>query len=236
MVGEKKISELSLFGSLNGSERIPAIQDQSGVWVNGTVNANSIGANIGNTDLMLSGNRTLDFNNNTFGWLKVKQFNATAGVPPNVGEASFTFRGYGTTSSDLLMGVGNGASLYSRWFGNGLLIHQTIIPMGNGAEFYNYGSGGNGISVLGDINGIIVSGTKYGIQSSGDYGGFFGGITYGVRAVNNSSSATAIKAEQGIGILALHTDGIIQLDNLPTSASGLATGQIWNDAGTLKIV
>lgn len=28
----------------------------------------------------------------------------------------------------------------------------------------------------------------------------------------------------------------LNLTNLPTSATGLATGDVWNDAGTLKIV
>lgn len=34
----------------------------------------------------------------------------------------------------------------------------------------------------------------------------------------------------------LSADKFVSLTNLPTSASGLATGRVWNDAGTLKIV
>lgn len=34
---------------------------------------------------------------------------------------------------------------------------------------------------------------------------------------------------------ALQTAGSVVLKNLPTASKGLATGQVWNDSGTLKI-
>lgn len=43
MVGETKISELGLLSSLNGTELIPAIQDQSGTWVNGSLTISNLG-------------------------------------------------------------------------------------------------------------------------------------------------------------------------------------------------
>jgi len=235
MVGETKISELVLFSSLNGTEKIPAIQDQSGTWVNGSISALDVGSNIGNSNLMLSGNRTLDNNNFTFGWLKVKQFNATAGTPPDVGEASFTFRGYGTTSGNILMGVGNGSSLFTRWFGSGKMKHESIIDGDNGAEFSNYGTFGCAAYFYGASYGIYTSGGAYGMTANGSVGGLFSGTSIGIKAVT-STGGTAIRAEQGIGYSALYTDGNVQFYNLPTSATGLTAGMIWNDSGTIKIV
>jgi len=235
MVGETKISELGLFSSLNGTEQIPAIQDQSGTWVNGSISALDVGSNIGNSNLMFSGNRTLDNNNFTFGWLKVKQFNATAGTPPNVGEASFTFRGYGTTSGDILMGVGNGSSLFTRWFGSGKMKHESIIDGDYGAEFWNYGIYGSAAYYYGTTYGIQTNGGAYGMTANGSVGGLFSGTSIGIRAVT-STGGTAIRAEQGVGYSALYTDGNVQFDNLPTSATGLTAGMIWNDSGTIKIV
>ena len=34
----------------------------------------------------------------------------------------------------------------------------------------------------------------------------------------------------------LHIDGTIRSENLPVSSVGLVAGDIWNDAGTLKII
>jgi hypothetical protein len=34
----------------------------------------------------------------------------------------------------------------------------------------------------------------------------------------------------------LHVSGTVRLQGLPTSATGLSAGDIWNDSGTLKIV
>ena len=39
-----------------------------------------------------------------------------------------------------------------------------------------------------------------------------------------------------IGQRALHADSFVSITNLPTSSAGLATGRVWNDSGTLKIV
>ena len=39
-----------------------------------------------------------------------------------------------------------------------------------------------------------------------------------------------------INPMPLHADEFVSLTNLPTSSAGLATGQVWNDSGTLKIV
>lgn len=42
--------------------------------------------------------------------------------------------------------------------------------------------------------------------------------------------------DNGSDVLVLNNDGRIKAPNLPTSSSGLVSGDIWNDAGTLKIV
>lgn len=50
---------------------------------------------------------------------------------------------------------------------------------------------------------------------------------------NTSNSNLQIDAS-GTGALEILTQKVI-MANLPTSASGLATGQLWNDSGTLKV-
>jgi hypothetical protein len=34
----------------------------------------------------------------------------------------------------------------------------------------------------------------------------------------------------------IKSSGVINISNIPTSSSGLSSGDIWNDSGTLKIV
>jgi hypothetical protein len=50
-------------------------------------------------------------------------------------------------------------------------------------------------------------------------------------------SALEIKGNAGaIGIALFRSNGRINMPSLPTSSAGLATGDLWNDSGTLKIV
>lgn len=259
MVGETKISELGLFSSLNGTEQILAIQDQSGTWVNGSISALDVGSNIGNSNLIFSGNRTLDNNNFTFGWLKVKQFNATAGTPPNVGEASFTFRGYGSTSSDELFRIKNGAGTnVLRVFGNGFADFSGNVSSYNGL-INSTNPAGYGITATGANYGILgySNNNQVGVGGSGDIGIQGVGFTRGVHGVT-TSNGYGVYGEGGTGVavygessgtslatgwlkntgggVALLTDGRVQLSNLPTSATGLTAGMIWNDSGIIKIV
>lgn len=232
--------------SLVGTDLFDIDKDMgAGVWLSHKlkfstliteIGANStFGENIGNTNLVLTNNRVLDCATNSFLWKNVSTFTAESGSSPSLGEASFTFRGYGTTSGDILMGVGNGSSLFTRWFGSGKMKHESIIDGDYGAEFWNHGINGSAAYYYGTTYGIQTYGGAYGMTASGSVGGLFSGTSIGIRAVT-STGGTAIRAEQGVGYSALYTDGNVQFDNLPTSATGLTAGMIWNDSGTIKIV
>ena len=54
------------------------------------------------------------------------------------------------------------------------------------------------------------------------------GITGIQTIIANSSSAALTITQSGAG-------PVLNLSGLPTSAAGLATGDIWNDSGTLKV-
>jgi len=58
-------------------------------------------------------------------------------------------------------------------------------------------------------------------------------------SVNTSEVGRFTSTGLGIGTTSpgakLHVNGTVRLQNLPTSASGLSAGDLWNDGGTLKI-
>jgi hypothetical protein len=60
-------------------------------------------------------------------------------------------------------------------------------------------------------------------------GWYFGqsATRYGLRIENANSGITA---------MTIKSNGRINMSSLPTSSTGLATGDLWNDAGTIKIV
>lgn len=64
------------------------------------------------------------------------------------------------------------------------------------------------------------------------------GLNLGQTTASSSTSTGALVVAGGVGIGGnLVVGGVrVSMANLPTSSSGLTTGDIWNDAGTLKIV
>jgi hypothetical protein len=71
--------------------------------------------NIGNANLTLDSNRTLDADNYEFQIINGKRFAFISSAAPTVGEASFSVKGYGTTGSDYLFDIYDGTNNRVFW-------------------------------------------------------------------------------------------------------------------------
>ena len=265
--GATKISELGLL-TKDGSEYLPAIQDDgSGGWINGRMSIGDLGANLGNSDLQLTGNRLLDFDSNTMGWLNIKEFIAEATTLPSLGNSSFEFKAFGNTAADYNFIVGNQTQDHTIWYGDGYLKHNGMIEASNigigttanasrglyivqsGSDIGIYsqtssGDAGYFLSYIG--RGLTVSGGAYGgvftsygnaIDASGDVYGVVGqSPNVGAYFYPTAVGGIGLKAIQNTGAFAIETTGHVKMLSLPTSSAGLASGEIWNDSGNLKIV
>jgi hypothetical protein len=66
-----------------------------------------------------------------------------------------------------------------------------------------------------------------------------GGLEYSNSTTNlllNSYGALLFQTASGNERMRIKSSGVINISNIPTSSSGLSSGDIWNDSGTLKIV
>ena len=76
------------------------------------------------------------------------------------------------------------------------------------------------VAQLGEVLSLLPSGIASGKWFDQRPGGYHGSLT-GVSPIN---------------VGALSCDKVLSATNLPTSSAGLATGRVWNDSGTLKVV
>lgn len=256
--------------SLVGTDLFDIDKDMgAGVWLSHKlkfstliteIGANStFGENIGNTNLVLTNNRVLDCATNLFWWKNVSTFIAESGSSPSLGNASYNFKGSGSTSADELFRVKNGAGTsVVRVFGDGFADFSGNVSGSNGLINSNNPTG-YGITATGANYGILgySNNSQIGVGGSGDIGIQGVGFTKGVHGVT-TSNGYGVYGEGGTGVavygessgtslatgwlkntgggVALLTYGRVQLSNLPTSATGLSIGELWNDSGTIKIV
>lgn len=89
-----------------------------------------------------------------------------------------------------------------------------------------------------NMTGGIMKGSFTGSAAALRKVAFVGGRQAGVVAASGQEFDVYIRrASDGAEVLAMTlTEGRMKLSGLPTSASGLTSGDVWNDAGTLKIV
>jgi hypothetical protein len=97
--------------------------------------------------------------------------------------------------------------------------------------------------VLTSSNGLFLfskysaSKTAYKFVSSGD--ALMYNATNGNISILNDFATGTIKFGAGgssTAHMTIKANGTINMSSLPTSSTGLATGDLWNDAGTIKIV
>lgn len=97
---------------------------------------------------------------------------------------------------------------------------------------------GDDITRLNVVGGIMkgsVTGSAAALQKVVQMGGR---STAGVAGASGKQFDVYIRrASDGAEVLSMRlTEGRAKLFNLPTSSAGLASGDVWNDGGTLKIV
>lgn len=110
-----------------------------------------------------------------------------------------------------------------------------------GVEMYVFQASGGSQYGL-DIYVGQYSGTSYGVKVN-NYSTSNSSTTYGVHSsltgkgtpVSVTQVAGYFKATGGNTDYALQTDGKVSMANLPTSAAGLSTGDLWNNGGVINI-
>lgn len=117
--------------------------------------------------------------------------------------------GIGTTNPLTMLHIASATGPFLR-------LHSTdttIAPAEyvGGVEFFSSDASA-GVVVGGIRCAAIDSGTKFALEF----------------LTRNTASAAAVA-------MTIKEDGVVNIANLPTSSTGLATGDIWNDGGTLKV-
>ena len=84
----------------------------------------------------------------------------------------------------------------------------------------------------GDLN-FIASQKRITINSTSHINASFGVVSLGS---TSTSYAMILKNSLSLDLLVLKNNGTLNAPRLPTSSAGLLSGDIWNDAGTLKII
>lgn len=183
------------------------------------------GDNFANTNLTLDANRTHNFGafTTTFsnGALKIQaKGNTSIDYPLNVTESN------GTTSIFEVRG-------------NGIMTHGGLAYDNNYSFNINANKGVTGglyITRSGGGVPLSINGGSYNQAQGASVAQWFGEGADTVGVWGRSTSGVGVKAETTGAGKALQTIGKINFNTLPTSATGLSAGDVWNDSGTLKIV
>jgi hypothetical protein len=107
---------------------------------------------------------------------------------------------------------------------SGTNAYSTFVAQSNGGGLFEFGK-------------YSQLKTGYKILASGD--GLIFNDTYGDIAILNNVVTGNIKFAAGgssTAQMTIKSNGRINMSSLPTSATGLSAGDLWNDGGTLKIV
>ena len=145
----------------------------------------------------------------------------------------------------------NGADRLVAWANGDVTVYGNF-GLGTGSPGYTLDNNSSDVTaakfgasipiyLMGDAAGIgfntyYASGWKFGAGSSSHYGGVLvsekatGDMVF-YRTNSGNAGATATLTES----VRIKGNGKFNISGLPTSSSGLATGDLWNDSGTLKV-
>ena len=210
----------------------------------GTVSAD----NMSTADLTLTGDRdhNLDGNKLTFktssataGYLGIRNSETTSGVEclKIWSQISPRYSYINNVQSSLFLG-GNG-DVDQLELSNGFAKYKTrviIIPDGPAGDAYLQVRGGTGSVSSTKIFLVEDNGSSEAFKITNDRQTYTKRLN--VTGLGGTSATTAFLVENTSATEAFKIldDSAIIMANLPTSASGLATGQIWNNSGVLNIV
>lgn len=242
----KRIKDLSLEKTSVADNDWFVLEDSEDSFKTKKVKGQYIGANIYKNDGTLTGNRTVTMSGNslTFSGGTVKTISPSASAL----DVAFGVRN-NTDTSNLFVVNGAGRIGIN---GSPLAFSRLYITAPNGeyAGFFEstdetamYASASSGRAIY------AISTTGKGIEaiSTGSYGGQFKsrdnyavwsqstGVGSQLSILSNGQCDFKNYADT-LTVLQLLNDGKIGMPNIPTSASGLSTGQIWNNGGVLNIV
>ena len=155
----------------------------------------------------------------------------------------FGFTGYRATSNYITIGSSNSLGVAIEGSSNSqdykftsteFTCEKNIVL--NGTQEIN----GNWISSKGNLNVNTSNSSFSGLGLTDDTNGYMG--FFGYRPTNDFFVIESTNAISGISFNTngnnrrmTITDNGVNISNLPTSATGLSSGDLWNDGGTLKI-
>lgn len=241
-----------------GTKKLVVKEDETGIEF--VPDSSGSDTNIMNANLTANANRTQDMNSFSMYFNNGKQFKWLNNVAPTIGEGSFDLQGYGTTSSDVLFSLKNGAS-QSKIRVNGVgriginsnpFASARFYVSANSGEYAGYFDASDeiGVYAVSSTNRAVYAFSSAftgveGISTNGKGGHFKSSNNYSLWAQSTDAINKQSILSNGlcdfknyadtITIMQLKDNGRINMPNLPTSVAGLATGDLWNDSGTIKI-
>jgi hypothetical protein len=167
---------------------------------------------------------------------RIRLFNSTGNVGINT-----------TTDAGFRLDVNGTARVQSGFQANGNVIFGTSNGFYWDSANQRLGIGTNSPQAFLHFNN--ATGEKIRMETSGTLSNFISiynsGVSLGyigkANTTNdlyymNSSAANLILGTNNLERIRIKSTGVINLSSVPTSSAGLSSGDVWNDAGTLKIV
>ena len=236
-----KISELSpiALGTFQSTDLFEVSVDTGGGFVSRKITGSEMIASIGSSNLG-NANLVADANQRTYKLLG-NLSSDTLGILNNSGSKIVEFQGKGQVDLITSLNVGGAVTDITTTRAVNVLASGSrlgvYVQASSGKAGYFNSTSSYGIHAIGGDFGAVVSGGSYGLSADAPVFGVIGsGGTSGGYFSPNGASGVGITCIQSPGLYAFKSTGKLNMATLPTSASGLSAGDIWNNAGVLNIV